>query len=326
MKVFIPGDTITLATGTYGGSRPAIITLKASDFNNMYPILTVYETEPLESKLDIYWETSTAGLISTLNTAIVSGGGSDPNTPSTLKNGSGGDVVSLVTEGTLIQGSTTNVTGDFTAYNAGGASLATEMLSTTLISALDRRGVDWVSSFATASGSGAGLFKITSNTGLYYGATSNSHHDWTFVVRVVVKSSTWALDGTTISMDLPLQGNPFRMLNVAPTFTQPAPFLGGSGSGTSAAGGNVFNAVATNGSGTTALKGLELNWSIVSVKLGGVDVSTTGYFTLTPDGTTQNAALDAIAGLSVGVYTVRLKVVDGGGLSKKSSVITITIT
>ena len=99
-----------------------------------------------------------------------------------------------------------------------------------------------------------------------------------------------------------------------------------SGSGTSAAGGNVFNAVATNGSGTTALKGLELNWSIVSVKLGGVDVSTTGYFTLTPDGTTQNAALDAIAGLSVGVYTVRLKVVDGGGLSKKSSVITITIT
>jgi len=323
---FIPGDTITLATGTYGGSRPAIITLKASDFNNMYPILTVYETEPLESKLDIYWETSTAGLISTLNTAIVSGGGSDPNTPSTLKNGSGGDVVSLVTEGTLIQGSTTNVTGDFTAYNAGGASLATEMLSTTLISALDRRGVDWVSSFATASGSGAGLFKITSNTGLYYGATSNSHHDWTFVVRVVVKSSTWALDGTTISMDLPLQGNPFRMLNVAPTFTQPAPFLGGSGSGTSAAGGNVFNAVATNGSGTTALKGLELNWSIVSVKLGGVDVSTTGYFTLTPDGTTQNAALDAIAGLSVGVYTVRLKVVDGGGLSKKSSVITITIT
>ena len=60
---FIPGDTITLATGTYGGSRPAIITLKASDFNNMYPILTVYETEPLESKLDIYWETSTAGLI-----------------------------------------------------------------------------------------------------------------------------------------------------------------------------------------------------------------------------------------------------------------------
>jgi hypothetical protein len=44
----------------------------------MSPILTVYETEPIESKLDIYWETSTSGLVSNLNTKI---GTSDSWTP-----------------------------------------------------------------------------------------------------------------------------------------------------------------------------------------------------------------------------------------------------
>jgi len=38
---------------------------------NMLPFLSVYETAPVESKLDIYWETSTSGLISDLNNLII---------------------------------------------------------------------------------------------------------------------------------------------------------------------------------------------------------------------------------------------------------------
>ena len=41
----------------------------------MQPYLAVYETEPTESLLEIYWETTTAGLIVDLNTAIASGSG-----------------------------------------------------------------------------------------------------------------------------------------------------------------------------------------------------------------------------------------------------------
>ena len=37
---------------------------------DMSPYLTIVETDPVESNLDIYWETSTTGLISDLNTAI----------------------------------------------------------------------------------------------------------------------------------------------------------------------------------------------------------------------------------------------------------------
>jgi len=39
----------------------------------MVPHLAIYETEPVESLLDIYWETSTTGLISDLNADILSG-------------------------------------------------------------------------------------------------------------------------------------------------------------------------------------------------------------------------------------------------------------
>jgi len=39
---------------------------------SMLPVLAVYETEPVESLLDIYWETATAGLIADINAEILS--------------------------------------------------------------------------------------------------------------------------------------------------------------------------------------------------------------------------------------------------------------
>ena len=42
---------------------------------NMWPYLAVYETAPVESNLDIYWETASTGLIVDLNTAISSTAG-----------------------------------------------------------------------------------------------------------------------------------------------------------------------------------------------------------------------------------------------------------
>ncbi len=42
---------------------------------NMWPYLAIYETAPVESNLDIYWETATSGLIVDLNTAVASTAG-----------------------------------------------------------------------------------------------------------------------------------------------------------------------------------------------------------------------------------------------------------
>jgi hypothetical protein len=47
-------------------------TVNASAGNNMLPFLAIYETEPVESLLDIYWETTSTGLIVDLNADIAS--------------------------------------------------------------------------------------------------------------------------------------------------------------------------------------------------------------------------------------------------------------
>ena len=44
-----------------------------SNPNNMLPFLSIYETKPEYSLLDIFWETSTSGLISDLNTDVLTG-------------------------------------------------------------------------------------------------------------------------------------------------------------------------------------------------------------------------------------------------------------
>ena len=52
-------------TETYGSALPKTIKTPGLQY------LAVYETDPVESLLDIFWETSTSGLISDLNSAII---------------------------------------------------------------------------------------------------------------------------------------------------------------------------------------------------------------------------------------------------------------
>ena len=63
----------------------------------MRPFLAIYETEPVESLLDIFWETPTVGLISDLNDAIASGYtgavGWEPFTSSNFKESNTGDFI-----------------------------------------------------------------------------------------------------------------------------------------------------------------------------------------------------------------------------------------
>ena len=60
-----------------GNTNPLIARIETTDKfgsdkgDEMQPFLSVYETKPVESNLDIFWETSTSGLISELNTAIL---------------------------------------------------------------------------------------------------------------------------------------------------------------------------------------------------------------------------------------------------------------
>ena len=96
----------------------------------MEPYLAVYETEPVESLLDIYWETSTVGLISDLNADVANGfdgpsqlsnyvinynegliNASPITTPFQVQNASGTD---LFVTGSISSNNTAGQTGPFT--------------------------------------------------------------------------------------------------------------------------------------------------------------------------------------------------------------------
>ena len=78
---------------------------------DMAPYLAIYETEPVESLLDIYWETSTVGLISDLNADVANGF----DGPSQLSN-----YVINYNEGLI---STASITTPFQVQNASGTDL-----------------------------------------------------------------------------------------------------------------------------------------------------------------------------------------------------------
>ena len=54
-------------------SQPIGVTHTNNDNTNMYYNLSIYETEPQDSLLDIFWETGTVGLISDLNADVLTG-------------------------------------------------------------------------------------------------------------------------------------------------------------------------------------------------------------------------------------------------------------
>ena len=84
-KVFYQIDTNPLIARISTIDKPigatALNQFPADDLNipentaNMLPYLAIYETEPVESLLDIYWETTSEGLIVDLNADVLTGAG-----------------------------------------------------------------------------------------------------------------------------------------------------------------------------------------------------------------------------------------------------------
>jgi hypothetical protein len=122
----------------------------------MSPVFTVYENEPVESKLDIYWETTTAGLVSELNTAIVN---SDPYTPY----GTSSKTWSWFES----DGSGTVITTDFFPTNGLGVNLTNTANSGVLNSVTDFFGNSYSTALFTLVKNPDGSFKIRTNSTFY---------------------------------------------------------------------------------------------------------------------------------------------------------------
>ena len=99
----------------------------------MMPYLSIYETKPITSNLDIYWETSTSGLIKDLNYSII-------NEDNTIPVGITEPSIDLVES----QAPDTICSAEFTAVAANGTELDAPALQTTveLASVVNGYGVD----------------------------------------------------------------------------------------------------------------------------------------------------------------------------------------
>ena len=262
--------------------------------------LGVYETSPVVSLLDIYWETSSTGLISELNQAILSGF----NGPSFINLNGGYSQNEGMASGTKV------VTGAF-AENSTNIPITTSV-NFSVVSIIDGNGVNRTNEFTLfqvppVGGGNSYQFDIATNALFYYGSTSSfdvANRFFTFTINCqdVVGGTTEQLQFTG-SVD-----------NIAPTITNcPAsqillegltsPWL-------------IYTMAGANGMATGGNQTQGLLWGISSVKYNGTIIENQTIFTIgetsgeiyNPNGTAQQT----------GNYEIVITLADEGGLTSSN--------
>ena len=173
---------------------------------NMLPYLAVYETEPTESLLEIYWETTTAGLIVDLNTAIASGSGA-----ASSFEGVNWDFKESFEPST--GGPPVYVTGEFYPLNEEGDPYLID-IEGELVSVIDGNGVSAEGLFSLQPGVAANTFRLRfDGRSQVFREGSIESNVYTFEINITPEGDPSAI--------LTLGGIPEgegAMQNVAPSF------------------------------------------------------------------------------------------------------------
>ena len=185
---------------------------------NSWQDLGVFETEPTKSVLDIYYETSSSGLISVLNDDVGTNG------PFSLRDTSGNDSVTGALQWILSENdaSGSDATLYFEAFtepdqsNPTGTQCADQNNTMSIVSVVDGNGNDRKSEFTIfRENSTSYNFKIQSNALFMFGENASTLESYTFVIRVTANA---------ITNDITL--NNFRLINDPPVLS--AMYLNGS--------------------------------------------------------------------------------------------------
>ena len=176
--------------------------------------LGVFETEPTKSVLDIYYETSSSGLISDLNVEVGTNG------PFSLRDASSNDSATGSLQFILSENDGVNspATLYFEAFDSSGSQCADNSNTMSIVSVVDgstptnNRASDFSIEQQSAS---SFFFRIKSNALFMYGENANTLESYTFVIRVTANG---------LSNDITL--NNCRLINDPPVLS--AMFLNGS--------------------------------------------------------------------------------------------------
>lgn len=151
-------------------------------FSNMLPTLSIAETTPFVSNIDIYYETSTSGLISDLNTSVIA----DIGTP--IFGFSIFDYTHRENQDPAGSGGVTGaidsafVTSDmFPVNNLNSPILTTSDDSLTVTNNL---GQSFPNSFELVDGTAAGSYRIKIKHSFYFGADANTRESYNFTISL----------------------------------------------------------------------------------------------------------------------------------------------
>ncbi len=151
--------------------------------------LGVFETEPTKSVLDIYYETSSSGLISDLNTDVGTDG------PFSLRDASGNDSATGSLQFILSENDSVSspATLYFEAFDSSGSSCADNGNTMSIVSVVDGSTPtnNRTSDFSIEQHpTNPRLFRIKSNALFMYGENANTLESYTFVISVTANTIT----------------------------------------------------------------------------------------------------------------------------------------
>jgi hypothetical protein len=290
------------------------------DYNTGFLNLGVFETKPTTSNLDIYWESSTSGLITDLN--------AEPglDIPAGLKDTAGNNTAT----GSSLQythfendASGTDLTLNFDLVNSIGNALSTTP-SLTIDSVLDGDNNNRSSEFAINNIS-AGTFRIKSNSTFVFNENANVLENYTFNFLATDTA------GTPTYTNVPIQISNCRLQNIAPTWLVNIPatnyILNSPYTSTIY---TIYFGSVTNGSADTTRRTEQLVYEVIDDPnyafqpgSGALDfkiVSSTPNFNLVANTDSSTLAVGS-------TYSLIIKVTDanGDGLSTNSNVFTVQV-
>jgi hypothetical protein len=256
----------------------------------MRPFLAIYETEPVDSLLDIFWETGTVGLLSDLNIDIITG--FDGPTSFTATN------IELLES----DASGHYITDPFFPQSNTGAAFDAANPTTATMSVVSVRSGDVSSQFELVQDPVLKSYRIKILQEFVYLDDSITQDNFTFSIQITSATNPKVFDP---SLTLTLSVN---LSNAAPSFDEsPLPTIQATVDQT----GNPFtgqDTLSKNGSASSTRNTEQLKWSIVS----GNPTGANGQPSFVIDTTNGNLSQTANNTPS-GQHTLVLKIEDANG-------------
>ena len=295
-----PGDSLAFSLKTY----------------NNINTLAVFETAPVVSRLDIFWETSSAGLITDLNNIILNSSSAGANFSSFNDQPFAENNTFSPTTNILSQnfGLLDNV-GNPVVFGASDTFVLNSVFDQTPITPINR-----TSSFTLyepTPGSNLYNIKVTQDfvDNIYFGDSPGSN-DFDF-------SFTSVIDGVTTNYN-----QVARLSNVDPVMsgpnnsgTTPTPAIDYS-TNASTFPSDIGTFTAVNGANAAGNQGRDITWSVTAEK-GGVDFSASFGVLVSQTTTLSTCVLKNVntSAVPAGTYIIKLKCIDAGNAEQE-----ITIT